>query len=63
MSMWRSKWMMPIVFDVHCAMPRTQGKPIEWSPPSISGSAPDEATCADAAGDLVEALFEIGREW
>ncbi len=29
MSMWRSKWMMPIRFDVHCAMPRMQGKPIE----------------------------------
>ena len=27
-------------------MPRTQGKPIEWSPPSISGSAPEEKTCA-----------------
>ena len=46
MSMWRSKWMMPIFFEVHCAMPRTQGKPIEWSPPSISGRAPLEATCA-----------------
>ena len=29
MSIWRSKWMMPMRFDVHCAMPRTQGKPIE----------------------------------
>ena len=46
MSMWRSKWTMPIFFDVHCAMPRTQGKPIEWSPPSISGRAPLEATWA-----------------
>ena len=25
-------------------MPRTQGKPIEWSPPIMIGSAPDEAT-------------------
>ena len=48
-------------FEVHCAMPRTQGKPIEWSPPSISGSAPDEKHVRDAARDLVEALFEIGR--
>jgi hypothetical protein len=27
-------------------MLRTQGKPIEWSPPSIKGNAPDENTCA-----------------
>ena len=60
--MWRSKWMMPIRFDVHCAMPRTQGKPIEWSPPSIIGSAPDENDMRDAARDLVEALLEIGRD-
>ena len=43
-------------------MPRTQGKPIEWSPPSIIGSAPDEKTCATPRRDLVEALFEIGRD-
>ena len=49
-------------FEVHSAMPRTQGKPIEWSPPSISGSAPDENDVRDAAGDLVEALFQIGRD-
>ena len=27
--MWRSKWTMPIRLDVHWAMPRTQGKPID----------------------------------
>ena len=43
-------------------MPRTQGKPIEWSPPSISGRAPLEATCATPRRDLVEALFQIGRD-
>ena len=62
MSMWRSKWMMPIRFEVHCAMPRTQGKPIEWSPPSMIGSAPDEKTCATPRRDLVEALLQVGRD-
>ena len=46
MSIWRSIWMMPMRFEVHSAMPRTQGNPIEWSPPSISGTAPEEAICA-----------------
>ena len=41
MSAWRSKCTIPIFFDVHCAIPRTQGKPIEWSPPIID---PDENT-------------------
>ena len=44
MSICRSKWMMPIFFDVHSAMPRTVAKPIEWSPPMITGSAPEEKT-------------------
>ena len=29
-------------------MPRTVGKPIEWSPPRITGNAPEENTCATA---------------
>jgi hypothetical protein len=35
---------MPIFFEVHSAMPRRQGKPIEWSPPIMIGSDPDEKT-------------------
>jgi len=31
-----------IRFEVQRAMPRTHGKPIEWSPPIMIGSAPDE---------------------
>ena len=27
-------------------MPRTQGKPIEWSPPTMIGSEPEEKTWA-----------------
>ena len=48
MSAWRSKWTMPIFFEVHWAMPRTQGKPIEWSPPRMIGRAPLEKTWATA---------------
>jgi hypothetical protein len=40
MSAWRSKCTMPIFFEVHCAMPRTQGKPMEWSPPMMIGRSP-----------------------
>ncbi len=29
-------------------MPRTQGKPMEWSPPMMIGMEPDEKTCATA---------------
>ena len=30
--------------EVHSAIPRTQGNPIEWSPPIITGKLPDEKT-------------------
>ena len=48
MSACRSMWMMPMRFDVTDAMPRTVGKPIEWSPPRMSGNEPLAATCATA---------------
>ena len=35
---------MPMVLEVHSAMPRTQGKPMEWSPPMMIGIEPDENT-------------------
>ena len=40
--------MMPIFLEVTEAMPRTQGKPMEWSPPMMNGIEPDAATCATA---------------
>src|ERR687891_2746525 len=45
LSMCRSKWTIPIFFEVHSVTPRTQGKPIECSPPSINGSTSEEQTC------------------
>ena len=47
MSACRSMWMMPMRFDVTDAMPRTVGKPIEWSPPRMRNE-PLAATCATA---------------
>ena len=39
---------VPMRFDVTDASPRTVGKPIEWSPPRMTGKEPDAATCATA---------------
>ena len=39
---------IPMRFDVTDASPRTVGKPIEWSPPRMTGKEPDAATCATA---------------
>mmetsp|Transcript_29504 Transcript_29504/g.73056 ORF Transcript_29504/g.73056 Transcript_29504/m.73056 type:complete len:253 (+) Transcript_29504:2061-2819(+) len=44
MSACRSTWMMPIFLVVHAAMPRMVGKPMEWSPPRMSGKEPEENT-------------------
>jgi hypothetical protein len=58
-GMWRSKCTIPIFFEVHWAMPRTQGKPIEWSPPIMTGSEPAGKHMADRAADLVEAFSRL----
>ena len=58
MSAWRSKWTMPMVLEVHSAMPRRQGKPIEWSPPIMIGSEPEEKTW-ETAREIWSKLFSI----
>jgi hypothetical protein len=57
----RSKWTMPMRLLLHCARPRTVGKPIEWSPPKITGWRRRE-DMSHGTTDLMEALFEIGGD-
>jgi hypothetical protein len=52
--MWRSKMDdADLLLEVHWAMPRTQGKADRVIAAEHEGQAPLEATCANAARDLI----------
>ena len=60
--MWRSKWMMPMRFEVHVGDAAHAGKADRMVAAQHDRQRARRGDMADAPGDLVEALFEIGRD-